>query len=207
MMHDSSHEPLSDDPTGSMSVLLRDWASNEQEIARRIQVEYFPRLRTMSQRLLRGLPSANTEADDVVQSAIISFCLYMRGGKATPDKSRDDVWRMLCRIAAWKASRRRQRQTRGLSGGRLMAMTDMAAHEGAARFEETLEDLTTDEIDLSLHDAIACLDAALQPIAFMVMQGMTHQEISEALDVSRRTIVRKFDLIKHLLIPLLDDEN
>lgn len=193
------------DPAGSMSLLLKDWAANEQEIARRIHVDYFPRLRRLSQRLLQGLTSANAEADDVVQSAIMSLCMYMRGESAPPNKGRDDVWRLLCRIAACKASRRRQRQTRGLRGGRLVAMTDVAAVGDGVRADDILEDLTTEDIDLVLQDAIEQLDESLRPIALMVMEGRTQQEISEVLNVSRRTVVRKFDLVKRLLSSLLDE--
>ncbi|TWU02986.1 ECF-type sigma factor [Stieleria varia] len=195
------------DSAGSMSLLLRDWAANEQEIARRIHVEYFPRLRKLSHNLLQGLVSANVEADDVVQSAIMSFCIYMRGERATQNKGRDDVWRLLCRIAACKASRRRQRQTRGLRGGRLLAMSDLATDNGAGRVEDLIQDLTTEDIDLVLKDAIEHLDESLRPIALMVMEGRSQQEISEVLNVSRRTVIRKFDLTKRLLASLLDDSS
>lgn len=195
------------DPAGSMSLLLKNWSANEHEIARRIQLEYFPRLRRLSERKLQGLPGANVEADDVVQSAIKSLCRYMRRDATPQDKNRDDVWRLLCRIAACKASRRRERQTRGLRGGRLFVTSDIAGRDDSDRVEETLQELSPDDFDLIVHDAIQRLDASLQPIALMVMEGKTQQEISESLDVSRRTVVRKFDLVKRLLAAWLDDSD
>jgi DNA-directed RNA polymerase specialized sigma24 family protein len=194
------------EPTGSMTLLLKDWTSNEDEISRRVQAEYFPRLRRLSQKLLQGLTAANTEADDVVQSAVMSFCLYMRREQAGSDKDRDDVWRLLAHIAACKAARRRQRQTRGLRDGRLLSMTDASAGNSEFRLEDYLEELTGDDIDLVVRDAIEHLDESLQPIALMVMHGQSQQEISEILGVSRRTVVRKFDLVKRLLSTLLDGE-
>jgi DNA-directed RNA polymerase specialized sigma24 family protein len=118
-MNERELNDLPDEAGGSMSLLLENWSENEGQIAEIIAEEYFPRLRRFAQRVLGGLPGAAAEADDVVQSAIKSLCLFMRRQSSTEDKDRDDVWRLLCHIVARKAARRRQRQTRGLRGGRV----------------------------------------------------------------------------------------
>lgn len=201
-----NQEPTDDarfDAAGSLSILLQDWGANEGRIAEKIDLEFFPRLRRFAHRVLGQLPGAATEADDVVQSALKSLCLYMRQQPATQDKDRDDVWRLLCRIAARKASRRRQRQTRGLSGGRVHPLTDLAGEDGMLPLDALLQQVSADEFDLDIRDAIAQLDESLQPIALLVLEGRSQSEISDKLGCSRRTVIRKFELIKELLRSVL----
>ncbi|MEZ5951641.1 MAG: sigma-70 family RNA polymerase sigma factor [Planctomycetaceae bacterium] len=195
-------DPLPDS-AGSMSLLLQDWSANEERIAEKIAVEYFPRLRRFSQRVLGLLPGAATEADDVVQSAIKSLCLFMRRQSDACDKDRDYIWRLLCHIAARKASRRRLRQTRGLRNGRLHPISDLAT-DGSFSVEDALEHVSPAEFDLMIQDVVANLDKSLQIIALLVMEGKTQSEISDILGCSRRTVIRKFDMIKRLLQTALE---
>lgn len=204
MSDDLPKEHRGDRLRGSMSVLLQNWKENENEIAQWIQLEYFPRLRNLSARVLQGLPGANVEADDVIQSALKSFCLYMRRQALTDDKDRDDVWRLLCSIAARKASRRRKRQTRGLSGGRVVAMTDLSDNDRSHPIDGIVQQLSTDEFDLIIKDAVESLDPSLQPIALMIMEGKSQEEISHVLTCSKRTVIRKLHLIKTLLKSVLE---
>jgi DNA-directed RNA polymerase specialized sigma24 family protein len=201
-MNQPTTDDLPPDAAGSLSVLLQDWAANEDRIAEKIDLEFFPRLRRFAHRVLGRLPGAAAEADDVVQSALKSLCLYMRRRSLSNDADRDDVWRLLCCIAARKASRRRQRQTRGLRGGRVQPLSDLA--DGDAPIDHLLREIPPAEFDLDVHDAIAQLDESLQPVALLVLEGRTQAEISDALGCSRRTVIRKFDLIKRLLASSLE---
>ena len=185
------------DPTGSMSLLLQNWTVNENQIAEKIDLAYFPQLKRLARQVLGGLPGAAAEADDVVQSAIKSLCLFMRRQSSTLDKNRDDVWRLLCYIAKRKAKRRLARQTRGLRGGRVHPLTDM--DDGEIQIDDLLQPIPPDEFDLIVRDAIEQLDESLKPIALMVMEGRSQTDISELLGCSRRTVIRKFELIKRLL--------
>lgn len=204
-MHDGlPKEPSGDPLRGSMSMLLQNWTANENQIAQWIQAEYFPRLRNLSARVLQGLPGANVDADDVIQSALKSFCLYMRRNASADGKDRDDVWRLLCHIAARKASRRRKRQTRGLSGGVVIAMTDLTDNEDSHPIDGIIQQLSSDEFDLIIKDAVESLDQSLQPIALMVMEGKSQEEISQTLNCSKRTVIRKFHLVKTLLKSVLE---
>lgn len=184
---------------GSMTVLLQNWAGNEGRIAERIDGELLPRLRRLAQRVLGGLPGAATEADDVVQSAIKSLCLYMRRQSDGHNKDRDDVWRLLCHIAARKAARRRQRPTRGLRGAAVRPFSDFGGSDDAADLEDLLQEVPPEDFDLDVQEAVERLDASLQPIALLVMKGRSQADIAEWLGCSRRTVIRKFELIKALL--------
>jgi DNA-directed RNA polymerase specialized sigma24 family protein len=192
-------DPDRADAAGSMTVLLQNWAGNEDRIAERIDGEFLPRLRRLAQRVLGRLPGAAAEADDVVQSAIKSLCLYMRRQSDDQNKDRNDVWRLLCHIAARKASRRRERQTRGLRGGAVHPFSDFAEADEARGLDELLHDVPPGEFDLDVQEAVERLDASLQPIALLVMEGRSQADIGALLGCSRRTVIRKFELIKALL--------
>jgi DNA-directed RNA polymerase specialized sigma24 family protein len=196
---DDHSDPGRADAAGSMTVLLQNWAGNEDRIAERIDGEFLPRLRRLAHRVLGHLPGAAAEADDVVQSAIKSLCLYMRRQSDGQNKDRNDVWRLLCHIAARKASRRRQRQTRGLRGGRVHPFSDFGGPDDFANIEELLQEVPPGEFDLDVQEAVERLDAALQPIALLVMEGRSQSDISALLGCSRRTVIRKFELVKVLL--------
>lgn len=201
-MNDSPNDPA-DDPAGSMSLLLRNWSANENRIAERINTDYFPRLRRFAQRVLKGLPGAAAEADDVVQSAMKSLCRYMRHLPESAEKDREDIWRLLAHIAARKAGRRRQRQTRGLRDGRVVPITDIGGDD-AFRLDELLVDVSVEEFDLSVQEALERVDESLRPIVLLTMEGRTQAEISDLLGCSRRTVIRKLDLARRILQRLLD---
>ena len=78
-------------------------------------------------------------------------------------------------------------------------MTDITPDGGPTQLDRLLREVRSHEFDVIVHDAIESLDQSLQPVALMVMEGMTQNEISRALQCSRRTVVRKFDLVKRLL--------
>lgn len=181
---------------GSLTVLLQNWAGNEDRIAERIDGELLPRLRRLAHRVLGRLPGAAAEADDVVQSAIKSLCLFMRR-QSDGQKDREDIWRLLCHIAARKASRRRQRQTRGLRGVSVHPFSDFGGHDSLG-LEELLEGVAPDDFDLDVQESVERLDASLQPIVLLMMQGQSQADIADRLGCSRRTVIRKFELIKAL---------
>ena len=70
--------------------------------------------------------------------------------------------------------------------------------------EDALEHVSPAEFDLMIQDVVANLDKSLQIIAMLVMEGKTQSESSDILGCSRRTVIRKFDMIKRLLQTALE---
>jgi DNA-directed RNA polymerase specialized sigma24 family protein len=89
-----------DSEVGSVSQLVQQWEAQESPAVERIYLDYFPKLQVLARRVLGGLPGASIDAEDAAQSAIKSFCRYMRKLDQPNQKHRDDVWRILCKIAA-----------------------------------------------------------------------------------------------------------
>jgi RNA polymerase sigma factor (sigma-70 family) len=190
-------ESTADEPA-SLSVLLADWTAAESAAVRRIYGDYFPRLRALSQRVLGRLPGAATDADDVVQSALQSLCRFMRARGDDAARDRDDIWRLLCHVVTRKSQRRVQRQTRGLRGGKLRPATDLEGADGPA-WDVVASTLPTEQFDVLVAEALEGLDPPLQQIALLALEGWTQAEIAEQLGCARRTVIRKFELIRGAL--------
>jgi DNA-directed RNA polymerase specialized sigma24 family protein len=179
---------------GSLSLLLQNWKEHEQGAMERIHEAYLPRLQAFSRKRLAGLPGAATEAEDVVQSAMKSLCLYMRREKPDGPQDRQEIWRLLCCIISRKASRRRGHQARGLPGIRVNPMTDFDSPGND--IPSLLADIRTDEFDVMLSDSLEALDPTLAQVALLLIEGRTHEEIAGRIGCARRTVLRKIDLLK-----------
>ncbi len=184
----------------SLSRLIEHWPQAESAALERIHHDYFRRLAALSRRVLGRLPGARTEAEDVVQSALGSLCRFMRRQDDTSTKDRDDIWRLLCHIVARKSLRRVQRQTRGLRGGRVRPATDFADADEQTPFHRLPDSLSADEFDKLLVETLEHLDPQLQKIALLAVEGYTQVEIAKHLGCSKRTIIRKMEIIRQSVL-------
>lgn len=199
MTHQPSNAPADDEAVGSLSVLLENWGANESAAVARIGNDYFPRLRALARRTLGHLPGANTEADDVVQSALGSLCRFMRSSSEPTERDRQDIWRLLCHLVVCKSRRRVTRQTRGLPGGRLRPFIDCVGTSTSAPFDRLLPAVSPAEFDVHLADALERLDPTLSRVVLLTLEGSTREEIAEILGCSKRTVIRKLELIRRTL--------
>lgn len=179
---------------GSLSLLIQNWNEQESGAVERIQADYLPRLQAFSRKRLAGLPGAAVEADDVVQSALKSLCLYMRKERPCGPQDRQEIWRLLCHIVACKTARRRRHQARGRPGARVNPMTDLDST--ADDIALLLADVRTDEFDVTLADSLESMDPVLAQIALLLIDGYTHEEIAQRIGCARRTVLRKIELLK-----------
>jgi RNA polymerase sigma factor (sigma-70 family) len=189
------------DPSSSVSLsqFLKHWSRAEGDAIERIHRDYFPRLRALARRKLGDIPGGAVEAEDVVQSALKSLCRYMRREHDASPRRRDDIWRLLCTIVVRKARRLNHRHTRR---GHVRPATDL--DPDGRGLEQRLAEIPVHELDVLVDDALQQLDAPLQRIALLTMEGRTQEEIATLLGCSRRTIIRKLELIRALLSGQLD---
>jgi hypothetical protein len=82
---------------------------------------------------------------------------------------------------------------------RVHPFSDFGEADDARGLDELLQGVPPGEFDLDVQEAVERLDASLQPIAFLVMEGRSQSDIGALLGCSRRTVIRKFELIKALL--------
>ncbi len=199
-------EDLNDatDPA-SLSRLIEHWPAAESAAVQRIHHDYFRRLAALSRRVLGQLPGARTEAEDVVQSAMQSLCRYMRQKDGAGKMDRDDIWRLLCHIVACKSRRRVQRQTRGLPNGQVRPISDFGDDAAQSPLARLPEDLSADEFDRLLAETLETLELPLQRIALLAIEGYTQAEIAKHIGCSKRTIIRKMEIVRQCVMQSLQE--
>jgi DNA-directed RNA polymerase specialized sigma24 family protein len=101
------------------------------------------------------------------------------------------------------------RQKRG--GGRVRSEADIfsAGQEQSFRLDELIGDAPTPEFLTSMneeqHRLLSLLrNDQLRRVAVMKIQGYTHEEIAAALGISRRSVIRKVNLIRERWAAELD---
>lgn len=187
-----------------MSRLLSSWQTNETAAIDRIYREMFPGLCAFARRTLGPVPGAQVDSEDVVQSALGSLCRYMRSLSGPMNKTRNDIWKLLFRIVERKARRRRTRQTRGLGGGKLRTITDLEDPQKPFQFEELLGSVTPREFDVTLSEVLENLTPLEARIVMLALEDYTREEIGQQLGFSKRSILRKMDIIRKKLAGLVD---
>jgi DNA-directed RNA polymerase specialized sigma24 family protein len=168
--------------------------------------EYFQRLVRFAQRKLAAAPRRAADEEDVVLSAINSFCLGAAQGKFPQLKDRDGLWRLLVTITARKALRQAQharRQKRGggkVRGESVFLGTDAAAGDG---IDQIVGREPTPAFAAELTEEFQRLldrlgDETLCEVAVLKMQGHTNQEIAAELGCALRSVERKLRGIRRI---------
>jgi len=165
---------------------------------------YFDRLVRLVKRDLRS----EHYAEDVVQSALLSFCLRLKDGEFPNLPNREHLWKVLVTITRHKAvnalraeerQKRDRRRTQPMpeesEGGRGLAAP------GACPADQVAE---KDLLDWLL----SALPDRLRKVAEMKLDGCDSTHIEQALNRSRTTVWRDLQTIGHtwqkLLGPLIE---
>jgi len=73
---------------------------------------YFPKLVRLAREKLRQVPCRVADEEDVALSALDSFFHAAREGRFPNLTDRDDLWRLLLQMTAWKVVDMKRRETR-----------------------------------------------------------------------------------------------
>jgi DNA-directed RNA polymerase specialized sigma24 family protein len=154
---------------------------------------------------LGDIPRREADEEDVVLSALDSFYQGARAGAFPQLNDRDNLWALLSKITARKAINERLRQLAEKRGGGRVRGESLGIPPGDDRQVGLLaqfpaEELTPDYLVMmreECHRLFGKLkDSALVKVAEMKLAGHTNVEISESLNVAKRTVERKLRLIR-----------
>ncbi len=127
-----------------------------------------------------------------------------RSGKFPLLQNRDDLWGLLLVITARKASNQKKHQVRlRRGGGEQRGESVFEANADGAGIAQIVGHEPTPEMAAMLTDEIEHLlarlaDPTLQQIAVWKMEGYTNDEMAVKLARSKRTVIRKFNLIRQI---------
>lgn len=179
------HSPAS---SGSVTGLLSALGECDALVLAEIWRRFFPRMAGLARRTLAGLPNCGVEAEEVAQSAFISFWRALDRNQSYVWNGRDDLWRMLAVITSRKAHRLVRHETAQKRAG------------GGATWAEEPNDvlgrLSPVEFDLIGEEMLLGLNERRRSIALLRLQGHTDDEIAERIGCSRRSVERELAAIR-----------
>lgn len=173
----------------------------EQNSESVILASYIPKLVRLADRNLSPKLRQKVNEEDITQTVLRSVIRKAREGQMVIEES-EDFWRQLVAITLnkvrkkaryWKAGKRNISREQELSteGNRLdqlavdhSVLLDEPTEDDGKAFVETLELLT------------AQLDQTCQNVLALKLEGLSHLQIAERLEVSTRSVTRYLTKIK-----------
>jgi RNA polymerase sigma factor (sigma-70 family) len=199
-MSDDAHEPGS--ITRHLGALGSQENSQREEAARQIWHRYRAILSSLVKKHLDQRVHRREDEDDVLQETYQSFFRRQREGEFELE-NRDDFWRLLVTMALRKAkntAKKHQRERRDYR----REVRSSPADDDPARVDLSLAELsasmpTPQEVaswaeELERH--VIALSPELRQLALWKLDGLTHEEIAEKLDCSKRTVIRKIEQLR-----------
>lgn len=190
---------------GSVTHWLGGLRVGDDEAAHAIWQRYFDKLTRLARRKMGGLPSRESDEEDVALSAIHSLVRGAVAGRFAQLENRDDLWKLLVTITARKVSTQRKRhfaQKRG--GGQIRGdsvFQGSAQQQLAMGIEQIVGDEPTPQFAAEVAETCRVLldqldDDVLRSIALLKLEGFQNREISSQLDIAHRSIERKLNRIR-----------
>lgn len=197
-----------DDPKqGDISHWLARAREGDEEAFGRLWEHYFGHLAAVARKRLGLVALKIGDEEDVALSAFKSLYVGLGEERFPWVRNRQDLWKLLVVITkrkslAWREHERREKR----GGARLRDQAAAGATLGVLP-EEVFEQLVSAEptpaflAELKencqgLFDRLPADD--YKRIALWTMEGYTQEEIADRLGCSRRTVIRKLDVIREL---------
>jgi DNA-directed RNA polymerase specialized sigma24 family protein len=198
---------VDDDAGGSITRWLTRLEAGDAEAVQPLWDRYFEALVGLARRKLCALRQPRTDVDeeDVALSAFHSFCSGARRGRFPRLGDREDLWRVLVHVTAWKAlDLRKRRSARKRGGGRVALESDLRPHADGDE-TEALDQIIGSEPSPAFAAQVAeeceqllgkLTDDAQRRIALLKLACYTNEEIARELDYSLRTVTLKLEVIR-----------
>jgi RNA polymerase sigma factor (sigma-70 family) len=175
--------PTSDD---SVAGFFQELRAGNPEGLEKLWQRFRPRLLGLAQATLGRQLGGMTDADDAVQSAMLSFWQRAERGDFGDNPDTEDLWQILAVITKRKALRHRTRENaKKRGGGQRMPLTGDEAD--AAPSQST---------SLVYEEFFELLDPTLRTFALLRILGFSNREIADELNCSERKVERKLQLIR-----------
>jgi len=190
----------------SITLLISDLKEGDNRAAQQLWDHYFPKLIRYAGKRLGNASRRIADEEDVALSVFESLFDGAQQGRFERLQNRDDLWKLLVAITGMKSAdhvRRETAQKRG--GGQVRGHSVFVTSEDGEvnGFEQFAETALSPEFLTDLEEQQARLlsllpDDSPRRIAMLRLEGMSHEEIARELDISIRSVARKFKLIRDI---------
>ncbi|QDS98772.1 ECF-type sigma factor [Adhaeretor mobilis] len=179
--------------------------AGDSAAANRIWQHYFDRLVRSVRGRLMGQNRAVSDEEDIVLSVFDSFYDAAENGRFPDLSDRDDLWKLLMRMAARKVVDKRRRDLRQRRGGDVkLHSLDHAGDEGVVhdgRVIEAIGDDPSPEMVLMMQESVEQVFSLLgvgqlRDLAGAKLEGYSNAELAQRFECSERTIERRLHLIR-----------
>lgn len=194
------------DPNQSITQWLRRLESGDEQVAGLLWDTYFERLVWLVQQRTQSKLNRVDDAEDVALSAFASFCHGVRKQQFTGLANREGLWRILVSIAIHKLIHKHRDQNRVKRGGGYVQITQGDSADDALDItHQILSREPSPEVILLVAEQYdrwmnALESEELRKISQWKLEGYTNDEIADMHGVTTRTVERKLQLIRKILV-------
>jgi RNA polymerase sigma factor (sigma-70 family) len=188
----------------SVTTWLRLLRAGDPAAAQPLWERYYANLVRLAHAHLAARVRRSADAEDIALSAFASFCRGVSEGRFPRLNDRHDLWRLLFALTVRRAADHARREGRQRRGGQHIAVADLLDLPDA-----DLDLLPGDAPDpawaAAVADEVRTLLAGLpgedlRQVAQLRLEGHTLPEIARRLGLSRRSIERKWTLIRQFCL-------
>ena len=183
--------------------LITKLRTGDEDAARVLWDRFFAQLLTLTRGRLRSSSRAMADEEDIVLSAMKSFCIGLRDGRFPELTGREGLWRLLLTITLRKLAdkqnydKRSKRSVSRLETSNLSA--DFQDEEVNAFISRELNPEVAAECAEQIGRLLESLEHAdLKNVALMKMEGYTNAEIAEEIKCSVTSVERKLRTIRSI---------
>jgi DNA-directed RNA polymerase specialized sigma24 family protein len=183
---------------------LRKLEAGHDLAAQRLWDVFFERLVRLAQERMRTNDRRIADAEDVALSAFASFCRGIENQRFPQLTDRHGLWRLLVSITIHKLLHLQRDQSRLKRGGHFIA-TEPLSNSARSAVDELISREPTPEFAAQVAEQydrwIRALDSEeLKRLAEWKLEGFTNDEIAAKSGRSTRTVERKLNLIRKILV-------
>lgn len=190
---------------------LRKLEAGHDLAAQRLWDVFFDRLVRLAQNRMQIGGCRVADAEDVALSAFASFCRGVANRRFPELSDRHGLWRLLVSITIHKLLHLHRDQHRLKRGGEFRAL-ESHPETGRSAVENLISREPTPEFAAELSEQYARLLKALDSeelsqLAAWKLEGFTNDEIAAKSGRTTRTIERKLNLIRKILLHEIESED
>ena len=179
--------------------------------AQRLWDVFFERLVRLAQERMRTNDRRVADAEDIALSAFASFCRGVENQRFPELSDRQGLWRLLVSITIHKLLHLQRDQNRLKRGGGFRAVEAIEGDDRTA-VDQLISREPTPEFAAQLaeqHDRWMCAlnSEELTRLAEWKLEGFTNDEIAAKSGRTTRTVERKLNLIRKILVHELSHED
>ncbi len=212
---------LDEDPSAAREAsdvtgIIQRVRTGDEAAAQELWNRYSEQIVEVARRSLKDSSRRVQDEEDVAVIAFKSLLAGMTAGRFPELDHRDQLWRLLVVITTRKAAaviEKDHRQKRGGGDVRGDSAVMSRENEGSVlggfdqlESEKVQPDIATVMADQTQQLLASLPDETAQRIAALKIEGFTHQEIADKLDINTRTVERRLKQIRELWQKILGGE-